>query len=286
MSQVDPLPFDALRPFKNTPEAFTPRDTLPWERLAEQLLRCQTEEGFMGLRPYREIEAHVAWLVEHMSLPPGAAILDIGCGPGLYSNRLAAHGYRVTGIDIAQPLLDYAQAEAQAQGVACTYRRLSLFELAYEAEFETVLLINTITNCLTRSELEPVLAKIRAALKVGGHFIVEFAAQPADFSAAKPTVTESISFLAQSPWSDQFHAWMIRELSFPDSSERVTHHLILGADGQPAEYWSRFNLHPISTLTNLLNDCGFQVQAVFGKTPGQPRQPSDDGCFIWAQGAG
>ncbi len=281
-----PLPFDTLRPFKSKAEEFTPRDTLPWESQAKHLLRCRTETGFLGLRPFEQVESDVAWLTENLGLPQETNILDIGCGPGLYSNRLATRGYHVTGIDIAQPFLDYARAEAQAQGLACVYRRLSMFDLPFEAEFEAVLLINTPAACLTRSELKPILAKIRAALKPNGHFIGEFAVQPAGFNAVEPTVTESISFLAQSPWSDQFHAWMIRELSFPATGERVTHHLILGADGQPAEYWTRFSLFPISTLTDLLSACGFQVQAVFGKTPGQPRQPSDDVCFIWARGAG
>ncbi len=278
-----PLPFDALRPFKSKAEEFTPRDTIPWETQAEQFLRYETAEGFMGLRPLPEIEAHVAWLVEHLALPPGAAILDLGCGPGLYSNRLAKHGYRVTGIDIAQPLLDYAQAEAREQGLTSVYRRLSIFDLPYQAEFEAVLLINSIAKCLTQVALEAVLRKIHTALKPGGHLICEFAPQPDGFDLQEPTVTESISFLAQSPWHNSFHAWMIRELTFPSGGERVTHHLILGPDGQPAEYWSRFCLYSIPVLTDLLSACGFQVRTVFGQTPSRPLEVTDNVCFVWAQ---
>ena len=83
------LPFDALRPFKSEPDDFTPLDTLPWESYAEQFLRCRTEQGFVGLRAFKEVDAHVTWLAQNVGLPLGAAILDIGCGPGLYSNRLA-----------------------------------------------------------------------------------------------------------------------------------------------------------------------------------------------------
>jgi SAM-dependent methyltransferase len=285
MPNDTPLPFDALRPFKSKPEEFTPRDTLPWESHAEQFLRYRTEEGFMGLRSFQQVETDVTWLIQNLNLPPAATILDIGCGPGLYSNHLAGAGYDVTGIDIAQPFLDYAQAEAQTQGVAnaCVYRRLSMFDLDYQAEFEAVLLIQSIANRITLAELQELLTKIRTALKPGGHFIIEFQVAPPNFASTESSVTESISFLAQSPWSDQFHAWMIRDLIFPATSERVNHHLILGPDGQPVEYWSRFKLYAIPTLTDLLSDAGFQVQTVFGKTLGRPYQATDESCFIWAR---
>jgi SAM-dependent methyltransferase len=248
-------------------------------------LRCRTEEGFVGLRPFQEVEANVAWLVQNLGLPAAATILDIGCGPGLYSNRLARYGYRVTGLDIAQPLLDYAQAEARKQGIdgACVYRRQSMFDLDDEAEFEAILLFQSIVNRLESPEIQALLAQIHTALKSGGHFVVELQIVPEGFTSTEPTVTENISFLAQSPWYDQFHAWMIRELTFPATSERVTHHLILYPDDPPAEYWSRFKLYPIATLTDLLQACGFAVQAVFGQALGQSLQATDENCFIWAK---
>ena len=280
-----PLPFDALRPFKSQPEEFTPRDTLPWEAQAEQFLRCRTAAGFMGLRPVKEIEAHVAWLVQNLNLPPQAAILDIGCGPGLYSLRLARAGYHITGIDIAQPLLDYARTEAETEGLAatCAYRRLSVFDLAYKAEFEAILLINSIINHLELAELRGLLNKVRTALKPGGQLLVEFQIPPDGFVQSQPVVAESMTMLAHSPWSDQFHAWLVRELTFPASNERVTHHLILHMDGQVAEHWSRLKLYPVSDLVETMRASGLAVQAVFGQTLGQSLRAADEFCFIQAQ---
>src|SRR5262245_24076855 len=138
-------PFDALRPFKSQAEEFTPRDNLPWERLATNLLYCgPLETSFGCLSPAAVVERQVAWLIEHLALPPQAAILDIGCGPGLYSQKLAQAGYQVTGIDVARPFLDYAQAQAEKEGLSCAFRPLSMFDLTFEAEFELILLINSV----------------------------------------------------------------------------------------------------------------------------------------------
>lgn len=37
------------------------------------------------------------------------SILDIGCGSGIYANKLAQEGYRVTGVDVAPKMIDLAK---------------------------------------------------------------------------------------------------------------------------------------------------------------------------------
>ena len=284
-------PFDALRPFKSQAEEFTPRDTLPWERLAANLLYCglsgqeetlRLDSGLGCLSPAAVVEAQVAWLLDHLALPPQATVLDIGCGPGLYSQQLAQAGYRVTGIDVARPFLDYAEAQAKKQGLACVYRPLSMFELIFEAEFELVLLINSVLKQLTLAELPSLLTHLKAALKPGGHLIAEFSIAPAYDAGAEPTINESVAFYPCSIWSQQFHLWLIRNLTFPASRERVTHHLILEPDAQPQEYWSRYPLYPRSDLIDLLTGYGFQIREIFGPILGQPVQKADQTCLIWA----
>jgi SAM-dependent methyltransferase len=283
MSNASALPFDVFRPFKNTIEAFTPRDTLPWAELAPRVLRYMTEDGIVGLRPWHAVDATIDWVDEQLGLPGEAAILDIGCGPGLYSNRLAARGYRVTGIDIADPFLEHARAEAQAHGLSCDYRKLSMFEMTFDGEFASALLLQSIAGRLSELELRDLLLAIRRALQPGGSLICEFQVKSARFASAEPTVTESLSLLGQSPWSDEPHAWLLRDLYFPASDDTVSHHLILRADGAPAEYWSCFRLYSVPALTELLEGCGLEVRAAFGPLPGRGLQPDDSSCLIWAQ---
>ena len=44
-----------------------------------------------------------------LALPPGARILDVGCGSGWLSEYFARLGYKVTGIDISDELIDMAR---------------------------------------------------------------------------------------------------------------------------------------------------------------------------------
>ncbi|MGH2756171.1 MAG: class I SAM-dependent methyltransferase, partial [Actinomycetota bacterium] len=59
----------------------------------------------------------VPFLIDLLALPPGARILDVGCGPGRHALELAAAGYAVTGIDVSRRFLDIAAEDARARGV-------------------------------------------------------------------------------------------------------------------------------------------------------------------------
>ncbi|MFN8598182.1 MAG: class I SAM-dependent methyltransferase [Anaerolineae bacterium] len=48
------------------------------------------------------IDRSVRWLIRTLALQPGEAVLDLGCGPGLYASRLATAGLRVTGVDYSR----------------------------------------------------------------------------------------------------------------------------------------------------------------------------------------
>jgi 2-polyprenyl-6-hydroxyphenyl methylase / 3-demethylubiquinone-9 3-methyltransferase len=53
----------------------------------------------------------------------GSRVVDVGCGGGLLSERLAACGARVTGIDMAEASLAVARAHMQSSGLDVDYRR-------------------------------------------------------------------------------------------------------------------------------------------------------------------
>lgn len=54
-------------------------------------------------------ETEFALLLELLDLPPGASVLDVGCGTGQFTRRLAAAGYTVTGVDPDPERIAYAR---------------------------------------------------------------------------------------------------------------------------------------------------------------------------------
>lgn len=67
-----------------------------------------TLNGTHKWRRYTELEVDFA--LRAAELPPDARVLDIGCGDGRHTERLASSGYKVVGVDIAPRLIERAKA--------------------------------------------------------------------------------------------------------------------------------------------------------------------------------
>jgi ubiquinone/menaquinone biosynthesis C-methylase UbiE len=78
--------------------------------------------------------------VDALRLPPGSAVVDVGCGPGLGAVALANRGFRVTAVDSSPRMIARTLERARAAGVEvrcrlCDVRSLALrdedFDLAF-----------------------------------------------------------------------------------------------------------------------------------------------------------
>ena len=87
---------------------------------------------------YNEISRGIADAIEHCVLRlnprPGEKILDLATGTGWTSRVLARRGAIVTGVDIAQGLLDAAERQARAERVLVAYRQGDAEQLPFEDE--------------------------------------------------------------------------------------------------------------------------------------------------------
>ncbi len=95
---------------------------------------------------------------------PGERILDLGCGDGVLTAKLAAHGCRVVGIDGSPAFV----AAARARGLDA--RVGDGQALAFESEFDAVF-----SNAALHWMREPdrVLEGVHRALVPGGRFVAE-----------------------------------------------------------------------------------------------------------------
>lgn len=149
--------------YKNTQEKFW-RDPHISKAMLEAHLDPNTDAA--SRRP-DFIERSVVWISS--LLPRGAKLLDIGCGPGLYTKRLSERGLYVTGLDFSERSIAYAKEH----DVKSEYVMQNYLEMEFENLYDMVTLIWCDYGALIPEDRHNLLDRVYRALKPGGLFLLD-----------------------------------------------------------------------------------------------------------------
>ena len=81
----------------------------------------------------RFMENEARSFYERLDVPPGAHLLDVACGSGQLALIAAREGVRVTGVDIADNLIERAQARSIAEALPARFRVADAESLPFHA---------------------------------------------------------------------------------------------------------------------------------------------------------
>ena len=112
-------------------------------------------------------------ILGRLGLPPGSHILDVPCGPGRISRRLASAGYEVTGVDLSAPFIAMAQAEPVGPGVHLSYLRGDMRQLPVPGPYDAVVCWFTSFGYHDDVDCHRVLAEFHRVLRPGGTVVIE-----------------------------------------------------------------------------------------------------------------
>lgn len=116
----------------------------------------------------------VEMILQVLELRPGDRVLDLACGSGDHARRLAGQGLDVLGIDIAPSLIAHCRERAAKEGLdTVRFEQGDMRELAYEGEFDAVLLLSGSFGFFDEPTNQDVLARMARALAPGGRVLID-----------------------------------------------------------------------------------------------------------------
>ena len=148
---------------------------IPWDEpgFSERILASHLSQDHDWASRRKEIiHSHVHWIAGRLPVSP-AAILDLGCGPGLYTRELAALGHACVGVDISPASIRYAKEQAKDGAPALEYFLGDIRHYEDSRGFDCILLTFGEFNVFTVKDAQGILERYAAMLRPGGIFVLE-----------------------------------------------------------------------------------------------------------------
>ncbi|MGD9202781.1 MAG: class I SAM-dependent methyltransferase [Chitinispirillia bacterium] len=119
------------------------------------------------------INRSVKWIVSHFDIGRNSKIADFGCGPGLYTTRIAEHKADVTGIDFSIRSIQYARKISQQKGLKINYICQNYLEYETDDNFDLIIMIFCDFCALSPNQRKILLCKFNKFLKPDGLILLD-----------------------------------------------------------------------------------------------------------------
>lgn len=202
-------------------------------------------------RDDKEAENFIDQLIRYLKPAPGSRILDIACGKGRHSKKLASQGFSVTGIDISPDSIAFArQFENDNLEFFEHDMRLPFWGNYFDYIFN---FFTSFGYFKTRREHDDAMRTIASGLKPGGIFVIDYLNT---HYAEEHLVNNEIKKIGNTSyeihrWNDDTHFY---------KKIAITDPLLIS----PLEYTEKVVKFSLGDFTDMLSFQGLQVQEVFG----------------------
>jgi SAM-dependent methyltransferase len=272
---------EALLALPERPDPWTPGTHSIWTDTRLEMLAAHLDAASdAASRRPETVEASVRWL--RGLIPDGARILDLGCGPGLYTQRLARSGHDVTGVDLSRRSLEHARSEAEREELRITYLEADYTGVALRGTFDLILLVYFDLGVLDPLHLERLLERVRGWLAEDGRFVFDVltpASLPDDEDES--WAVEPAGF-----WAPRPHLRLERTQLHEPGNLLLDETVVVTEDGPPRVYrvWER--RYAPEDIEVLLRSAGFTVEGMVADLTGRAFVPDGEAVGVIARRAG
>jgi SAM-dependent methyltransferase len=244
---------------KPVPAPWEEGDNIPWndpEFSARMLAEHLSQAHDKASRRFEKIDRQVAWIQMQLLAAGPARILDLGCGPGLYTSRLARLGHACIGIDFSPASITYARQQASQENLPCTYQQEDLRQAGFGQGFDLVMLIFGELNVFRPADARAILAKAWEALADGGNLLLE----PHTCAAVEKMGRAPASWYSTEQGLFSTRPYLCLSENFWDETSQAAikrHYIVETDSNQVTRYAQSLQAYTETQYQSLLEACGF-----------------------------
>jgi len=273
------LDFTAIHQSQTPPPLFE-RGAPMWHdpHISKQMLEYHLAETHdIASRRPQVIDRIVAWITETLNLSGGMGLLDLGCGPGLYTSRFARQGLQVTGVDYSENSIDYARGHDSHS----TYLRQDYTSLDLpENQFDVVMMIYGDFCVLSDNDRDNLLGKIKRWLKPDSAFVFDVTTPQVHAYLGKHlrwSVAPDGGF-----WKPEPYLVLEQGFVYPDDIT-LEQFIVIEDDGTQTVYRNWYQDYTPETVSRMLQDNGYNQIEIYGDLTGTPYTGDSDWCGVVAR---
>lgn len=269
---LDVSPADLYRAFQSIdarPEPFSVISTAElWTEphTARQMLAFHLDQvADAASRNHAFVDASADWLADSFVPRPGQTALDLGCGPGLYTTRLARRGVAVTGVDFSATSLAYARAQADELGLSIDYQLADYLHWESERRYDLITMIMCDFCVFSPAQRGAMLDRFARHLAPGGALV--FDAYTLAAFARRPEFARWSQQPADNFWSAEPCFELHLACRYDEQQVTLDKYTLLEPERtRTLHIWHQF-LDP-DALSVELAEHGLRVEAVLGDVGG------------------
>lgn len=248
---------EEIMKYSGKPQIFEKGTSNFWDdpHISKYMLEAHLNpDGDAASRRFSTIDSTVKWINDNF-LKDESQILDLGCGPGLYAERLARLGHRVVGIDFSKRSIEYAKESAKGNGLNIEYIYKNYIEMDYSEEFDLIILIFCDFGVLNNDDRDTLLGKIYKAIKPGGYFIFDVFSE--NFINEKKT-NKNWKVYNSGFWSDNRHIVLSETFHYAEDKTFLDQYIVIDESNRFEVYRAYDRYYSEEDLHEVLRECNFK----------------------------
>ncbi|MDX9819219.1 MAG: class I SAM-dependent methyltransferase, partial [Desulfococcus multivorans] len=261
---------ERLEPF----EFYTASDLWTDEHTSARMLSLHLDETIdVSSRKAAFINRSVKWITSRFDIDRNRTIVDFGCGPGLYTTRLAKRGADVTGIDFSGRSIRYAREVAAREQLNINYVNQNYLDFETEKRFDLVLMIMCDFCALGPAQRRVILDKFHTLLKPGGSVLLDVYSLSAFQQREEAAIYEQN--LLDGFWSPHKYYGFLNIFKYHREKVMLEKYTIV----EPARTRTVYNWLQYFALEDLESEfleAGFSIDGIYADVAGTPYDRNSD----------